>query len=240
MKQWLGAYSAHPFETFGYSHLVMLVMFALGTVFLLHYSKYLKRGTRTHTIIKWLLFNLLFICELSYQAWALAHGFFFSALYLPLHLCGIASIIGMIGLLTYHPKLIQVNFFIGIVPAALALITPDLPYDYEHFRFWKFFIQHMAIVWTSLFLLLSIKVPISLKVTLEAYIYLVGYAVLMGFFNNWMGTNYLYLSYPPIEGTLLNYLGSGFAYLFNLGLTALSFFFLLLVFYKGIYLLKRK
>ncbi|WP_082232602.1 TIGR02206 family membrane protein [Halobacillus massiliensis] len=240
MKQWWGAYSTHRFELFSYSHFIMLIFFTIGTLFLLLYAQQIKRETLPHHWIRWILFSLLLICELSYQIWALAHGFFTTGLYLPLHLCGIASIIGMIGLLTYHPKFIQLNYFIGIVPALFALITPDLPYDYEHFRFWKFFIQHMAIVWTSIFLLLSIKVPIHLKVTLEAYLYLLGYAVVMALFNKWMNTNYLYLSYPPMEGTLLNLLGTGFSYLFNLSLMALSFFFLLLVIYKGSYLLKRK
>ncbi len=37
----------------------------------------------------------------------------------------------------------------------MALITPELPYDYPHFRYWKFFIHHIVISWSSIFLVVT-------------------------------------------------------------------------------------
>src|SRR5690606_22854265 len=159
--------------------------------------------------------------------WALSNDIWYMGGYLPLHLCGIASIITMIGLVTLHKTLIQISFFIGIVPSFLALITPDMPYDYQHFRFWVFFILHMAIPWGSLFLALSKPDAISLRSVFKVFGLLVAYALVIGFLVNPMtGANYLYLTQMPTADTLLSIFGEGTWYYLNLGITALVLFLL--------------
>ncbi|MFC7062309.1 TIGR02206 family membrane protein [Halobacillus seohaensis] len=239
MSQWFGPSSKYSFEIFGFSHLVMLTLFCLSFIYLLFYSSHFKRGTRAHELIRWTLLILLVISELSYQIWAVTHDLFSSIEHLPLHLCGIASIFGVISLLTYNKKLIQYNFFIGIIPAVVALITPEIPHGYEHFRYWKFFIHHMAIPWTSLFLILTTKVSINWRVMSETYCYLVIYALIIGGFNSIFGTNYLYLAHPPAAVTILSYLEVGVGYHLNLGFLAFSIFIILLMLYKWIECVRR-
>ncbi|WP_083334839.1 YwaF family protein [Sediminibacillus halophilus] len=98
----------------------------------------------------------------------------------------------------------------------LALITPDLPYGAEHFRFWKFFLHHIAISWTGIFLVLSIPIRITLASMLRAFLFLVSYALVVGvLINPLTGANYLYLARPAAD-TLLNHFGSGIIYYINL------------------------
>ncbi|MFC7319420.1 TIGR02206 family membrane protein [Halobacillus campisalis] len=240
MQQWFGLTSDHAFEMFGFSHVTMLAVFVLGFLLIVVYAPALRKGTKAHQWVRWILFIFLFLSEASYQFWALHHGLASSAEHLPLHLCGIASLFGMISLLTYHKKLIQMNVFIGIIPALMALITPEIPHGYEHYRYWKFFVHHMAIPWTSLFLLLTMRFSINLKVMLETYMYLVVYAVAIGVFNRRFETNYLYLSHPPQAAPFLNYLAFGAGYQINLALLTLTVFLLILVFYNGIVKMRRR
>ncbi|GGF21398.1 hypothetical protein GCM10010954_20280 [Halobacillus andaensis] len=232
MNKWFAPGSDHPFIMFGMSHLLMLVLFGLGVILLFLYKKNLSKGSKAHAIVRWTLLFALILSEASYQYWAYTHGLFTTYEHLPLHLCGAASLIGMISLLTYHKKLIQINFFIGILPAVIALITPEIPHGYEHFRYWKFFIHHMAIPWTGLFLVVTTSTPIHFRVMCETYCYLVVYALAAGIFNSIFHTNYLYLSEPPASFPALALLDTGLGYHVNLGLIVFGVFYLLLVFYR--------
>ncbi len=234
MKNWFGLWVDEPFVLFGTTHFIMLALFLLGTFSLCMYVKLGRPHPRFNGWIRWSLFSMLVLSELSYQTWAVVNGVWSMADHIPLHLCGIASLIGMITLLTYQPRLIQLIYFIGILPAILALITPDVPFDYHHFRFWKFFIHHMAIAWTSLFLILSTTVRITWRSMIESFVYLLIYAGVVGFVNQQLGSNYLYLQHPPLSNTLLNYLGSGYLYVLNLILLAFFSFVLMWVIYRAI------
>ncbi len=144
---------------------------------------------------------------------------------MPLHLCGAASISAMFGLLTLRPFWIRLAFFIGIAPAALALVTPDMPYDYQHFRFWKFFVHHTTIAWASLFLALASPQSITWRSVFSVYGLLLAYAALIGFWvNPLMESNYLYLSQRPSTVSPLDFFGGGLWYYVNLCLTALILF----------------
>lgn len=230
MEAWFQVYSDHPFQLFGKSHIIVFFVFFIGTLLIVASS--IKNRPALHLFIRTLLFVLLFVSEGSYQYWAVTNGVWETATYLPLHLCGVASILGMITLLTLSPKLIKLNYFIGIVPAFIALVTPDLLYDYQHFRFWKFFLHHMAIPWTSLFLVLITPVRITWKSMWKAYGWLIVYACITAGFNLILNSNYMYLDSPPAEGTLLDYMGEGLWYYVNLGLVSLLIFSTLVLFYK--------
>ncbi|MCP3027515.1 TIGR02206 family membrane protein [Halobacillus sp. A5] len=239
MTAWFASESNHPFVMFSFSHITMLILFGLGLVLLFIYKSELMKGRASHTIVRWTLLSALLLSELSYQLWALSHNLFTTFEHLPLHLCGIASITGIFALLTYNKKLIQINFFIAIVPSVIALITPEIPHGYEHFRFWKFFIHHMAIPWTGLFLILSTRTTVHFKVMCETYCYLVVYALAVGLFNQAFQTNYLFLSQPPSSFPALALLSAGLGYQINLALLAFGVFYLFLVFYKVIHTRKR-
>ncbi|MFD2922849.1 TIGR02206 family membrane protein [Halobacillus naozhouensis] len=232
MQKWFGPWINQPFQLFGTAHLIMLIVFSAGMAALYLFSANLRKGTRSHHVVRWGLFFLLITSEISYQVWTLSNGLFSPAEHLPLHLCGIASLIAMAGLLTYQKKLIQINYFIGIIPALLALITPDIPHGYEHYRFWKFFLHHMAIPWASFFLLVTSSVSINWRVMSKTYSYLILYAMFIGGMNHLIGSNYLYLSGPPAANTPLNYLGEGLQYYLNLSLLALAVFSLMLGIYR--------
>ncbi len=227
MKSWFAATSTHYFSLFSTSHLIALTIALAGFVTLLVAKNRLKEEKQLFKWLRWILFALLFISEFAYQYWAIHNGVWRFDNQMPLHLCGIASVVAMIGLLTMRPLWIQLSFFLGVLPAFLALITPELPYDFQHFRFWKFFIHHTAISWSCLFLALSRPHVITIRSVFSVYSLLLVYAAIVGFFiNPWTDSNFLFLAKLPTTTSPLDFLGEGIWYYINLCLTTLVLFFI--------------
>ncbi|SDK16397.1 TIGR02206 family membrane protein [Sediminibacillus albus] len=227
MDTWFGVSSTHLFHPFSASHLLMLIIYSAGAAALLINSSRISQRPSLYRAIRWGFLIVLVLSELVYQGWAIYHHMWSFPDHMPLHLCGIASITAMLALLFQKDKLIQMTFFLAVIPAFLALVTPDIPYGYEHFRFWKFFIHHMAISWSGIFLSMAGNTNITFASMMRTFLLLIAYALFIGMIINPLtGANYLYLA-RPAEDTLLTLFGEGFSYYINLSTTALIVFYLL-------------
>ncbi|WP_077324148.1 YwaF family protein [Virgibacillus siamensis] len=227
MIDWFVGVDGKPFVAFGPSHLVMLIIYFLGLIlFFISFTK-IRESRTIYNILRWTLFGILIFSEITYQIWAAVNGLWNPREHLPLHLCGITGITGAIALWNHNKKLIRITFFFGLIPAFLAIVTPELPFDFPHFRYWKFFIHHIFISWIGLFLVVANYTEITFKSMLESYGYILLYACLIGYIvNPLLDSNYLYLSHTPTASTPLDLLGSGFIYYFTLCLLALIVFFI--------------
>ncbi|MBH0230532.1 TIGR02206 family membrane protein [Halobacillus yeomjeoni] len=234
MPNWITPGSESPFQLFSQSHVSALVLFIFGLcgVGILALKSRKRSNGNVNNAVRWTLLGILIVSELSYQIWAFAYGLWEVTAYLPLHLCSVASLLGIVSLITMRPSLIKINFFIGILPAIFALVTPDLLYDYQHYRFWRFFLHHMAIPWTSLFLVISTSATITWKDMWKTFGMLIAYASIVGFLNVFLQSNYLYLRNPPNASTLLNWFGEGWWYIISLTLITLICFSLLVVIFR--------
>lgn len=227
MESWFGATSTHYFNLFSTSHLIVLTIALIGTILLFLFKNKLRDSSKGSNWLRWILLALLVLSEFSFHYWAIVNDVWRFHNQMPFHLCGVASVVSIIGLITMRPFWIQLAFFIGILPAFLALFTPELPYDYQHFRFWKFFIHHMAITWACLFLALSRPQVITIRSFFGVYSLLLVYAALVGFFiNPWTDSNFLFLMQRPTTTSPLDFFGEGIWYYINLCLTTFALFFI--------------
>ncbi|WP_407269213.1 TIGR02206 family membrane protein [Radiobacillus sp. PE A8.2] len=228
MEAWFGKTVDQSFTAFSTSHWIMLIVYFSGVAGLLLTHKQISNHPSIDSLLRWIFVVILVLSEISYQVWAITNNVWSFADHMPLHLCGIASFIAVAALISKNEQLIQISIFIGIVPAFLALITPVLPHGYEHFRFWKFFVHHIFISWSSIYLLLTYHVKIRFFNMLTVFLYLVIYGVFVGvWINPSVGSNYLYLSHQPNANTPLDMLGSGIWYYVNLGIITFSVFSIL-------------
>ncbi|RDW14975.1 TIGR02206 family membrane protein [Oceanobacillus chungangensis] len=226
LQEWFMNIDGNPFVSFGTSHLIMILIYVIGIIFFFFTRKHIVANQFIYNLIRWSLFSILVLSEISYQIWTATNGIWSLSEYIPLHLCGIASIIGAIALASLNRKLIIISFFIGFIPAFLAIITPELLYEFPHFRFLQFFVSHLAISWTGIFLLTTRSIKVTFKSMLETYAYVLIYSGIIGFVvNPLLGSNYLYLASPPAASTPLDLLGSGVWYYVNLCLLAYVVFF---------------
>ena len=227
MESFFDARSDYPFQLFSMSHLLALSGALIGFLCIMAMKKRLREKAQPFQRLRWLLFAILLFSEVSYQYWAITQDIWNFSIHMPLHLCGIASLAAMAGLLSLRPFWIRLSFFIGIFPAFLALVTPEIPYDYQHFRFWLFFIQHSAISWACLFLGLSFPSLITPRSVFSVYALLLVYAAMIGFLVNPLTeSNYLYLARRPSTASPLDFFGDGMWYYLNLCLAALLLFFM--------------
>ncbi|SFB08562.1 conserved hypothetical integral membrane protein TIGR02206 [Lentibacillus halodurans] len=222
-----------PFTAFGVSHLIALFIYFAGmTVFLL-FSKKILNHFRVYDTIRWGLFSILILSEVSYQTYTALNGIWSLNEHMFLHLCGIAGITGAIALINHNKRLIQITFFIGLMPSFLALVTPELPYDFPHYRYLKFFIHHITISWTSIFLVVSNHTTITFQSFFKTYGYLLSYAAIIGFLiNPLLSSNYLYLAHTPTASTPLDLLGNGILYYVNLCTLAFVVFLIQYLVYR--------
>lgn len=227
MENFFSSSPAQNFEIFSASHLAAVSFALLAAVSLFIVRKKVQESHPLFHVLRWGLFAVLITCELSYHVWAVSMDIWTFSGYMPFHLSSIGAITAMIGLFTLNRTWVQISFFIGIVPAFLTLVTPDLRYDYDHLRFWIFFLQHIAILLASLFLALHRPTWITLRSVGGVYLLLLLYAAFVGFIiNPVLDSNFMYLANRPGSDTLLDFFGEGFTYYLSLSLTALAVFLL--------------
>src|SRR5690606_12077310 len=111
MNDWFSLTSSSQFMPFGLSHWLVLTVAAAGLVLLVSAKKPLQDSPESFQWLRWFLLGLLVVSEVSYQIWTVSNGIWSFADHVPLHLCGAASITAMIGLVTLHPRWIQISFF---------------------------------------------------------------------------------------------------------------------------------
>ncbi|GGJ95927.1 hypothetical protein GCM10007063_18030 [Lentibacillus kapialis] len=227
--------NGEPFTAFGISHLTGLLVYFLGAGALLLFPHKILNHPPVHNTLRWSFFCLLVLSEVSYQVYTVLNGIWSLEEHMFFHLCGIAGITGAIALVSNNKPLIRITFFIGLIPSFLALVTPELPYDFPHYRFLKFFIHHLTISWTSIFLVISNHVSISFQSFFKTYGSLLIYAAIIGLLANpVLDSNYLYLNHPPIASTPLDLLGNGVWYYVNLCVLAFIIFLMQYMLYRFI------
>ncbi len=142
--------AAMVFEPYTAGHALGLAMAAaiIGGIILFRKRLNTPRANRG---ARYALVAILIGCELALQAWyGVTQNWGLHSL--PLQLCSVMMWLSAIVLLTRSRKLYEVTFFIGILGALQALLTPNLDAGYPEFRFFHFFIAHGAIIGASVFL----------------------------------------------------------------------------------------
>lgn len=222
-------YETFPFEIFSFSHILMIIVMFIGVLFIILGRSFLKKHNQ---IVRISFFTILFLLEFLYHIWLYSGGVWDVSFALPLQLCSISLILCLIMLLTKSQVVFQIVYFMGISGALMAIITPELFLGYPHFRFFQFFITHILIIWTCIYYVIVHQYIPTTKGLVSSFFFLNGCAAIAYFFNKITRGNYMFLSYKPINGSLLDYFGPYPYYILSLEAAALILFILLLLPYK--------
>ncbi|RSK26057.1 TIGR02206 family membrane protein [Bacillus sp. HMF5848] len=222
-----------PFTLMSFSHLVVLVIFVLVA-----FAMYVFRNNLKHSKwLPWSLLTILVISEVSYQIWSLSVGVWTPQKYIPIQLCSLSTFVGVYMLIKPSQRMFNFFYFIGFIAPLLAIITPDLTFGFPHYRFIKFFLHHMTIAWTLLYFVFVKGYRPTFKSAFTSWVALNVYAIPVFIINKLINANYMFLSKSAEAKTPLDWLGSGYWYIINLELLALSLFILV---YAPVALSKRK
>ncbi|WP_204417901.1 TIGR02206 family membrane protein [Bacillus tianshenii] len=210
------------FELFSVEHIVTFLVFLAVCYVLVHFRKSLKPYQKG---IKWTLFAILLISEISHQIWVVATNQW-GVDDLPIQLCSFSTFIAMYLFLKSNTKLFHLLFFIGFIPPILSMVTPEMVYSFPHYRYIKYFIHHAAIAWAVLYFIYYEGYRVPRKAILTSFLTANLIAAPIFFINIFLDTNFFYLANPTESKTILSFFGSGVWYYINLELAALFVFFI--------------
>lgn len=199
-------YQGGSFVLFGPAHLIGLAVVAASCL-----GVWAARGQfspRSQRAIRWGLCALIYLCEGSWQVWMLLTGQWTVQGMLPLWLCSVTSWTMPLLLIVRSRRYYEWAYFMGIIGASMALLTPDLmAYGFPHYRFIEFFTLHGAVIVAVVYMTVvegfRPEWRSLARVAVLANLYWVFCAVV----NRLIGSNYLYTQGKLPTPSLLDVLG---------------------------------
>jgi len=219
-------------EPFSLAHDLGMAMAAAIVIGIFAFRKRLG-GARANRNARYALIAVLVGCELSLQVWyGLTDNWGWYSL--PFQLCSIMMWLSALLLLTRNRKLYEVTFFLGIMGALQALLTPNLDATFPEFRYFHFFIAHGAIIGASVFLTVIERFRPTTGSVFRAIGWLHVLAIPAAITNVLTGSNFMFLARKPDTASLLDLLAPWPWYLLQLELVALILCFSLLGIVKAV------
>ncbi len=185
------------------------------------------RFTKGKSVIRYTLAIILLMSELSLYIWYVYTGVWDPIDSLPFQLCSISLFLSIIMLITRSYFLFEVTYFLGIGGALQAMLTPELAYDFPHYRYFHFFLAHIVIILASLYMLWYENFRPTGKSVWKAFVALNVIAFIVFFINKETGGNYMFLARKPMNTSLIDFLGPYPWYIVSLEVVALIMFFIL-------------
>lgn len=192
------------FTAYSPSHLVVLAIFAAGTIGLLLAGPRLRgsEAERPMTVaLAWA--NLVFGI-----ASTITELFPFSAEHsLPLQICDLAWIFVAWALLSTRPLPLALTYYWGLTLSVQALVQPTLTQPFPEVQFFVFWAKHVLIVWGAVYLCLSLRHGPDWSAYRRAVGWTLGWLVVVMALNELIGSNYGYVNGKPSDATILDVLG---------------------------------
>lgn len=192
-----------------------------------------KRGARSESLTRALLaFICLSVFGFNQIAWLMVDIPKAIDNIVPLHMCDIAAITAGFALITRRPWLCSITYFWGLAATVQALLTPAITVGFPAPPFLMFFIHHFAVVIAALYIPIVMgwrpKRPLW-REPLEIFGISVVYLFVVLIVNHFTGSNFAFVSHPPTNPSLIDYLGPWPWYIFSLLGIALFLYSLLVL-----------
>lgn len=226
MNRLLDMDSTLSFTAYSLPHIIALLIL-IGLAVLLYRYRVPLRDESHGNWVRYGLLALLALSEITLNMWYVTQNRYDVKDTLPFELCTISLYISIFMLLLKSRGLFQIVYFIGIGGALQALLTPALSYGFPHYRFIEFFVAHMAIILTVLYMVWVEQYRPTLRSVMITMLFLNILLLVVGTINKLTGGNYMFLSRKPETASLLDVLGPYPWYLLSLELVALFIFLLL-------------
>ena len=213
-----GMVSSMMFEPFSLAHWAAIAGTVALVALIIGFRSRL-RGMAMDRIVRWGMAAVLIASEVSLYTWySVAHIWGLYAL--PFQLCTLMVWVSAAMLLTRSRKLFEIAFFLGILGALQALLTPNLDQTFPHFRYFHFFIAHAAIIGASVYMAAVAGYRLTFRSLLRAFGWLNAFALAAGMVNLATGENFMFLARKPDTPSLLDLLAPWPWYLAELEVVA--------------------
>lgn len=193
--------ATNAFETFGTSHLVMLVVFILGIWPVVVLGRRV-RGTSQELRVSRVYAGLIPCFTIPLQVIDFLPGNYDLQTTLPLQLCDFAWIAAVVALWTHRPTPVALTYYWGLALTTQALITPALNLDFPDPKFIAYWGMHLLIVWAAVFLTWGLGLHPTWRDYGRTVAITSAWAVTVFCFNVVVGTNYGFLNHKPATSIL--------------------------------------
>jgi hypothetical integral membrane protein (TIGR02206 family) len=126
---------------------------------------------------------------------------------LPLELCDAALVLTVVTLVAPRRATAEVVYFWAVSGTLLAMLTPDLAWNFPRWEFVVFFGLHGLVLVAALVLVFGLGLRPRPGAPFRVFGITAGWAALVGLVNLALGTNYMYLRRKPGVPTLLDWMG---------------------------------
>ncbi len=167
----------------------------------IRHHRFLRFGSRYGLVL------VLLLSEIALNIWYVVWGEWTVSRSLPLELCSISLILSIVMLCNRSSMLYQILYFAGICGALQAIVTPSLDYGFPHFRFYEFFIAHIAIILSPLYMTWVEQYRPSWRSIGWTMLYLNVLALIVGIVNLALKSNYMFLRHKPNTPSVLDMFG---------------------------------
>jgi hypothetical integral membrane protein (TIGR02206 family) len=152
---------------------------------------------------------------------------------LPLELCDAAMVLAVLTLLRPRPSTAEVVYFWSGSGTVLAMLTPDLPWNFPRWEFVVFFGLHGLVLVAAALLVFGLGLRPRPGAPWRVFGITAGWAAFVGLVNLALGTNFMYLRHKPIVATPLDWMGPWPVYIGTGAVVALLFFHALALPFRG-------
>jgi len=117
---------------------------------------------------------------------------------LPLHLCGLSSILSGIVLITRHQKCFELLYFWGISGGYISIVTPEFTLGTQGWLFLDYYISHGGIIFSALYCVFIFGMKPTHGSWLRIFLWSQLLIPILALFNYFMQSNYMYINSPPV------------------------------------------
>lgn len=199
----IDAMSTATFQPSGWDHKAVLAL-TVAAVLALVFGGGAIRRLRDDRAIRYSAASLLAV--IGGTAWVrnVAEGL----IVFPFHLCDVALVTMVWALIRPKDRLVsELTFFWSLAGSTQALLTPDLAHAFPSFRWISFFLLHLGLILSAIYLTVREHLILRPASVGRAWIATNAYAAVAGLLNWQVGANFGFLARKPPNPSLLDYLG---------------------------------
>jgi hypothetical integral membrane protein (TIGR02206 family) len=122
---------------------------------------------------------------------------------LPLHFCGISTFLSVAVLWRFNSTTAHILYYWGMTGGLQGLLTPEFDLGIKGFFYYAYFITHGGLLFACLYSILHQGFKPEKYSWLRVFLITQFAALVVGSFNWSTGSNYMYLSSPPVANNPL-------------------------------------
>lgn len=189
-------------EIFGLNHLIYVLILMASITLLLIFRKSVVRNRKKFAIF---LLTVSVLQQILLYSWYTFETGFDMSDALPFHICRIATLLGIIFLLTKNKHILEIIFYFGLF-AYGSFFYPSRIHPIYHVMGISFLVNHTLTVLLPYFGYIAYGWRPKLKGLFRVYGYFLIYFAFVYFLNPLIDGNYFYLKYRPFFSSWPDYI----------------------------------